>query len=95
MTNLPDQHIGYDSSFELKLYNKGGQNTISTWVEGENEKDNMGSSLPAFNKLQLSFPQLEAKTHWGGKLNQNATHKLGANIIQNKNANRRTEGEET
>lgn len=26
----------------------------------------MGSLLPAFNQLQLSFPQLEAKTHGGG-----------------------------
>lgn len=29
------------------------------------KKDNMSSSLPAFNQLQLSFPQLEAKTHGG------------------------------
>lgn len=54
----------------------------------------MSSSLPAFNQLQLSFPQLEAKTHWGEgeaepnqnkkNYNNNATHELGANIIQNR-----------
>lgn len=41
------------------------------------KKDNMSSSLPAFNQLQLSFPQLEAKTHWGeGEAEPNQNKKL-------------------
>lgn len=48
--------------------------------EGEKKKkkkDNMSSSLPAFNQLQLSFPQLEAKTHWGeGEAEPNQNKKL-------------------
>lgn len=87
MTNLPDQHIGYNSSFELKLYNKRGpeQNLNLGRRKKKKKKDNMRSSLPAFNQLQLSFfPQLEAKTHRGGKAEPKCNTQTGANIIQNR-----------
>ena len=52
----------------------------------------MRSSLPAFNQLQLSFPQLEAKDTRGEGGRTKMQHTNSGQYNTEQNVNRRTEG---